>query len=263
MNEKQKVIFKKIVKFLGIKLPIIIGVLAVLMVITLKIVERYPEPLRQGFEQYLSIAYQTNASIGSLDTAKFFPNIHLHAQDVTMHNQSNAAKIEMEVKSFEIKSPFWSVFIGGTRLDGLSVQSLSADAGFISPQRLVVDDLSIVTKDGPEQYGSFLIANGAYNDQKMVFETELDRVENGYKVKKEIPFSLRMGSAEINAQIQQKRGKVLLKNAVYTDRKNTTEAMNYIVMEDNIFQEDNPLGCMVTKVSAQNCNNYKEIQKGE
>ena len=181
--KKQRII--KFVKFLAIKLPIIFGILALMMIASLKLVERYPDPLREGFQDYLSRAYDTNATIGRLEKISFFPMINVHATDITMHNKSNAAVIDMKIESITLRSPFWSMLLHAGRVNKLKIKGLKSNSGFIMPQSVQIDNLDIIDREGPEQYGSFIVASGLYNGQKMTFEAEIKKLKSSYKIRKE------------------------------------------------------------------------------
>jgi hypothetical protein len=196
MNDIKKNRLIKLAKFLAIKLPIVFAVMAIMMIVSLKLVERYPDPLREGFQQYLSAAYNTNATIGKLEKITFFPTINVHATNVTMHNKSNAAKIDMEVKSTIISAPFWSMLLHAGRIKTLQVKGLQATAGSLLPYDLEIYDLNIIDKEGPEQYGSFIVAEGSYHGQKMTFEAEIQKLKSNYKISRDTPFSLKIGDVE-------------------------------------------------------------------
>ncbi len=182
MSDIKKQRLKKLAKFLFIKFPIFLGIIALMMIVSLKMVERFPDPLREGFQQYLSQAYNTNATIGQLEKIAFFPKIDVRASDITMHNNANAALIDMEIKSIAIQSPFWSMIFNTGHLNRLMVEGLKANAGFILPHAIEINKLDIIDKEGPDQYGSFVVAEGSYNNQEMNFEAEIKKIKSGYKI---------------------------------------------------------------------------------
>lgn len=256
MDDIKKTRLKRIARFLMVNIPIVLGVLALMMVGSLKLVERYPDPIREGFQQYLSTAYQTNATIGVLDKITFFPALDLRASNITMHNNANAAQIDMAIKSIEINAPFWSLFFKTGRIDKIKIEGLQASAGFSLPHEMKIDILEIIDKSGPEQYGSFLIASGTYNNQKMTFEAEIKKLKTGYKLNKTTPFSLSIGKAQLNAQIQKNSTSVLLNNVVYAVGNKTSTARDYILFDDKVFKEDNPLHCLLHSDDVAECKVY-------
>lgn len=253
----QKERLKKLGRFLAVKVPIIIAIIIIMMIVSLKLVERYPDPLRQGFEDYLSRTYGSTATIGQLERVQFFPNIVVTARDVTMHNRSNAAVIDIAVDYIDIEAPFTSMIFGTGKIKNLDIRNLTAAEHFILPKALDIKNLSIAEENGPEQYGAFLTADGKYAGQKMSLQAELEKSGNLYKVGQSIPFSLSLGGAVINAQMVKERGgKVLLKNTVYTASGKETEARDYILAEQGEFKKDNPLTCLIDEGAVNQCQEF-------
>ena len=261
MSDIKKQRLRKLAKFILVKLPLVFAVLAVMVIISLKLVTRYPDPLREGFEEYLSGAYHTKATIGKLEKVSFFPNVIIHATDVTMHNKSNVAMIDLSVKSFSFQVPLSAMLLQSGRIDKLEVKGLKSSSDFILPRSFNIDEMGIIDREGPDQYGSFIIAKGKYDDQPMVFEAEVKKLKNGYKVGKNIPFSLKIGRIEINAQIEKKSQSVKLKNTVFSVGNKSSEAQNYILFESNEFNENNPLYCILKKADVNECKIYLDKVK--
>jgi hypothetical protein len=256
MNDFQKKRTIKFVKFLIIKVPIILGIIALLMIASLKLVERYPDPLREGFQDYLSGAYNTNATIGKLDRIAFFPMIDVQATDITMHNKSNAAIIDMELKSLSIRSPFWSMLLHANRINKLSIKGLKASSGIILPQSIQIDNLDIIDQEGPEQYGSFIVAEGLYNGQKMIFEAEIQKLKSSYKIGKEIPFSLNIGNVELSALFYKRHNILKIKNTILSFGGESSNAQDYILFDNKKINEDNPLHCLAHSDNIDECKIY-------
>ena len=51
-------------KFILIKFPIFILIVMAIFAFVLKMIERYPDPIKEGLEQYIASASQTNVTIG-------------------------------------------------------------------------------------------------------------------------------------------------------------------------------------------------------
>ncbi len=258
MTEDQKRRLNELGKFLGIKLPIFLAVIFILMILTLKLVERYPDPLREGFQEYLSNTYGTNATIGKLEEIQFFPIVNVHATNVTMHNKSNAALVEMSVESFKVSAPFWSLFLNTGRLYGLEIRGLLANEGFILPKEIRAEAVEIFNRDGHNQYGAFLIASGTYDNQKMAFEAELDKKENGYSIPKKIPYALGLGKTEVTGQVFRKGQNVQTLNTVLSVGGQNSEVHDYDVSKRGSFSTDNPLYCVLNADNLKNCEEYLE-----
>lgn len=255
-DEKKPSRHKKFLKFLCIKLPIIIGIIILVMIAALKLVERYPEPLQQGLEQYLSETTHTNATIEKMEKFAFFPNIDIRVQKLTLHDRTNAALVPMSAEYIELIAPIGSVFFNNNRLKNINIKNLKANAGIILPQDIEIETAKIITREGPEQYGSFLSMSGKYAGQKMSFEAEIEKKKNTYYVPKNIPFSLSIGAATLSATLAKGFVDVTLKNAVFSYNNQSAVASDYPIVQSGGYAQDNPLYCLITKPSAADCGAY-------
>lgn len=258
MSDKKKTRFKKLMKWVFIRFPIILIIFSLVMIAALKLVERHPDPLRDGFEEYLSKSSGTNATIGELVEIKFFPNVVIDLRELTMHNTNNAAIIDVRVDHAKISAPFWSMLFGGSRLNILQIENLEAAAGLLSPLEIKLDNVMIEDRNGPEQYGSFITGHGKYNGKKMLVEAEIEPKGKGYRIPKTVAFSLKIGQSSLNAALDKRLTKVVLSNAVYTRAGKTSEAQEYILVQSNEYNKDNPLSCMFDNGDADICESYIE-----
>lgn len=253
---RKKAIFKKLIKWLLIRLPLVFVLAFLLMVASLKLVERYPEPLREGFEEYMSNASGTNATIGHVERISFFPNVDISIKEVTMHDKDNAAIVKMEIKSAEFSSPFWSMFGGSNRINTLSINDLKAVAGQITPLDITLDSVKIEDKQGPEQYGSFLIMSGEYAGQKLYVEAELEKVNSGYKIPKEVAFSIQLGQSALNASLLKGFSALIMKSSVFDKSGKQSPAQDYILVKSGEYNKSNPLSCLFYNGDAKECDVY-------
>lgn len=250
--------WKILAKWIFIRLPIIFGIVGLLMIGALKMVERYPNPLREGFEEFLSKQSGANATIGTLEKIKFFPNIDIHIKNLTMHNRKNAAIIDLEVESAEVGAPFWSMLLNGARLNKMSIINLRAEKDMVVPLALTLDSVEVIDKDGPDQYGSFLVANGAYGGKPMDIEVEIEKKSKGYKIPKEIPFSLSVGKYSLNASLVKGFSGVYLESAVFSRRNKSALAKDYGLVKSGKYNKDNPLSCLLYYADTRECDKYLE-----
>jgi hypothetical protein len=141
-------------------------------------------------------------------------------------------------------------------LKALEINALKAKSGFILPKDFVINTLNIVDREGPEKYGSFIVAEGFYNKQTMVFEAEINKVTEGYKIRNSIPFSLKISKAELNGEIKKNLRSVELYNTILTLDNEASESKNYILYQDKEFNEDNPFYCILNSNEIDECNKY-------
>ena len=250
---------RKRIKFFFFKLPIILMVIIAVLIGALKLVEGYPDPLRQGFEEYLSGVSGGNAIITKLENIKFVPNFILHAKDIGIHNRQNAAEIDLEVKEFHLNAPFSSMLFKNGKINDFVLKGLTARKGMITPKEIEVSSVAIVTKEGPDQFGSFLIAQGQYGEQKLDLELELEVQKYNYRFNTQTPFSLTLGDYQIHTNFKRKARKTILENTVFQkndDGGQQTNEKTYILVDKAGYQLDNPLSCLFIEQELSNCDQY-------
>ncbi|HPF78217.1 MAG TPA: hypothetical protein PLF01_02895, partial [Alphaproteobacteria bacterium] len=218
---------------------------------------------REGFEEYMSNASGTNATIGHVEKISFFPNVDISIKDATMHDTDNAAIIKMEIKSAEFSSPFWSMFGGSNRINNLSINQLKAVEEQITPLAITLDSVKIEDKQGPEQYGSFLIMSGEYGGKKLYIEAELEKINSGYKIPKEVPFSIQLGQSALNASFLKGFSMLTMKSAVFSKNGRQSPAEDYILVKSGEYNKSNPLSCLFYNGDAKECDIYLDGKGSE
>lgn len=254
---------RKLMKWVFWRIPIALMIIGAILIGALKIVEGYPDPLRQGFEQYLSEATGRNATIGTLEEIKFFPNFILHAKNITVHNLSNAAVIDLEIEDIKINSPFSSVFFGSKKINDFSLTNLTANKDMFGPHEVEIKNAEISVKEGPEQFGSFLVANGLYGERSAVFEAELDVGEYNYRIPATIKFSIKVADYEVSASLKRKLTSVALENTVLSVGDKQSPARSYVLSKGKTYNKDNPLTCIFVQENLQDCDKYLSVELKE
>lgn len=249
---------KKLLKIFLIRIPFALILGTGLLIATLKLVERYPDPLKEGFEKFLSEKFEANATIGKLEKIKFFPNLDINLSNLTIHAIENAAVISTEVEKFEISVPFTSMVSGNSKLRQLNVIGLKSLEGVITPQKLKIDSLKIIDKPGPEQYGSFVIAEGYYAEKKMLLEGKIEKKGSNYLIPKEIPFMLNIGDYKLHSLLVKRFSKVYLENSIFIKGKKESSSRQYILFESKKYNKDNPLSCLFMYGDSEECSVYFE-----
>ncbi|MEM6811070.1 MAG: hypothetical protein AAF549_01240 [Pseudomonadota bacterium] len=260
-NKKERTKGQKFLRFLFIKFPIILIVLGIIFLGALKMVERFPEPLQAGFEDYLSQTTRTNATITEFQAFKFVPNVVIQFGELTLHNQSNTAKIDLKADYIEVTLPFWAAFFGRPILKTLDIDNLEAKSGVVTPQDLKNVFLSIEDREGEqdngtEQYGSFVIGEGIYAGEEFSFEAKIEKKPKYYEIPKEMRFSLTLGEAELNGLIHKTISKIHLKDAIFKINGEESKLSNYVLVEGQDFVKDNPLFCLLENGVSEICETY-------
>ena len=247
---------RTLMKWFLFRIPIGLIILGVILIGALKLVEGYPDPLKQGFERYISDSTGRSATIGKLEQVKFFPNFIIDANSITIHNGSNAAIIDVEVENFYVSSPLASMFGGFAKFNDLKVKNLTALENVFGPQKIKVDTAEIVVKDGPDQYGSFLSIVGKIGDKDASILAELEAGKYSYKVPSKLPFSFKVDDYEVNAIQQRNFRSVTLENVVLKNGDRQSEAKTFLFSGNGATQKDNPVACLYLESDLSKCNVY-------
>jgi len=251
---------KKRLKFLFIKIPIFIGIFCLIMIAALKLVERYPDPLKEGFENYLSDLTATDTTIGILNKAAFYPNVDIRVEDMKMHRGDNAAIIDMEADIVNVSVPLSGIFIRQGKLNLLNIKNFKSAPNFLTPAELLIKSAEIVEKTGPEQYGAFVVASGLYGQKEFLLEVEIQKGKKYYIIPDSVSFSLSLGEYQLNAATSQKNGNILLTNTTFEKGDKKSSIKEYIFIENNLYNKDNPLVCLYENAgnTIQECDQYLE-----
>ena len=249
---------RKRIKFFFFKLPIFLMVIIAVLIGALKLVEGYPDPLRQGFEEYLSGVSGGNAIITKLEEIKFVPNFILHAKDIGIHNRQNAAEIDLEVKEFYLNAPFSSMLFKNGKINDFTLKGLTAKQGMIAPKEINISSVGIVTKEGPDQFGSFLVAQGQYGGENLVLELKLEVQKYNYRFSMQTPFSLTLDDYKIHTNFKRKLKGIVLENTIFEKNNDVpqTGEKTYILIDKAGYQLDNPLSCLFIEQELSNCDQY-------
>ena len=256
-KEKKPFNKKLFLKRLLIRVPIFLIVVYFLLVMSLKMIVRYPESLRAGLEDYVSQASNTRASINTLEHITFHPHVDIRMRDITFHSGQNAADIKMEVEYAEIASPFWSVMTPVKRLKNLKVENAEIAAGYIFSYKMFIEELGIINKEGPDQYGSFMRATGKYADKDMVLEAGLVQDKKFYYLSENVPFSISIGDVKANGQLVRKFSGQWLENVVVQRGDKVSEPRKYDLFVEGQYSKDNPVQCIIDHIDDMDkCNKY-------
>jgi len=257
--------YKKRMKFLFLKLPIFMALFFLMMIVALKLVERYPAPLKEGFEKYLSQTTNTNTTVERLEKAAFFPNIDIRLHNMTMHRNDNAAIIDIEADKIFISVPLSGLFIRKGKINLLDIENFTALEGVLTPALLEIESAQIVDREGPEQYGSFVIVKGRYAEKPLLIEAEIKKEKDYYIIPNDLSVSIKLGAYEVDATTEQRDGNILLVNTVFNkgdaQENIRTQATEYLFVEKNEHRENNPLSCLYFNAGTaiENCDQYLEV----
>jgi hypothetical protein len=247
--------FKKRSKFLLIKLPIILGIILAILAGALKMVERHPDPLREGFEQYLSDATNTNAKIGVLNKISFIPNFNIDLTNLTLHSRSNAAITKMEAEQIKLILPLSALLLNSGKLKNVEILNMRMSSGLFTPKELNIDHAYITENPTTAPYFQ---ASGTYNDKDLEFKAKIEKHKGHYRVPKEVEFTLQIGAMTLEAFLDKGLTQVDLTKTVYSNDGKVSTPQDYPLIRSKEYIKDNPLSCMIENADEATCNSYLE-----
>jgi len=254
----------KRLKFFFFKTPIILMIFVAIMIGALKLVERYPNPLRQGFEQYLSDATQTNATIGTLEKIQFFPTVIFKAQDITFHNYANAAKIDLNIESIIFEAPFSSSFLGTGKFINFDLKNMTAKKDFLIAHSMKINEIKInhnaqsddeKAQEAMDDKPSILI-DGFLSGKKMTAILELKAKKYNYQFADPMPFIFTLGEYKINGNLNRNFSDVLMDDLTFEKGNKKAEPKTYILMDSDGYNKDNPIYCLLMNEDLKKCDKY-------
>ena len=255
---------QKLLKRLFIRLPIFIIVISLVVIFALRSIVRYEEPLRAGLEDYVSQISGTRASINSLDKIMFFPRVEIVFSDLTLHAGDNAADIKGSADKVEMASPFWTIVTPVKRFDDFTVRNAVFAKDYITPYEIKIDTLDVVTKEGPDQYGSFVEVVGDYGGHDMRLEIGIAQKGKHYYLPKMMPFVLTVGDVSVNANLVRGFTRQYFENMVLTIKDERSGVANYELFIDKEYNKETPFQCILDNIDQiENCRIYFENTEKE
>lgn len=235
------------------RLPIILAFAFFFMFLSFKLLERFPDPFREGIEQYFTASSPYVASIGKLEKIQFFPSLYIGVSDMILHEPGNVALTRMEMDKGKIHIPFFSKFTHSRLLYDFGVENLKADAGTLFPQKIHIESLYFMDvidpRANPDDRAQLIMA-GTYADQDMRLEADLSRKKTwlGYKVYKlndELPFNFKIGEVTLNANLVYMKEKVAIQDAILTVQGNDIALKDTFFVENRQLAKNNTIMCML------------------
>lgn len=231
-----------------VKLPWIVAFSIFFMILSLKAMERFPVPLKEGFEGYFSEISGRTASITSLDKLMFFPELYIHMKDINFSNSDNAALVDMHIESAKIHIPFLSIFIGGRNIYDLEINNLHANEGIITPYQIDIEKLDIVDITNNSNEGRFNIT-GNYAGKDLVMNVDLIRKKTllgniVYKIPKNTSINLKIGDVSFNTNFINEGVDIWFRNGVLSYNNDNYTIKDSPFVKNREINKDNIMTCL-------------------
>ncbi len=145
-------------------------------------------PLRQGIEQYLTQAAQMHAKVGTLEGVTFFPDVSIHAEDITFVKTVGDENPAMVVERMDISLPFWSYIFGSRKMEEFIIEGVHAGEGVLTPHALTIDKTALELTGGaglPES--SWFIIRGKYDKRSIDLQIPVTSEKDGVRTLYRLP----------------------------------------------------------------------------
>ncbi|MAZ76679.1 MAG: hypothetical protein CMH31_05190 [Micavibrio sp.] len=262
MSKKKKQKKSFLVSFLK-KVPWVIGFAIIFMILSLKAVERFPQPLKEGIQGYLEIVLGQRTSITKLEKITFFPDIYIQMKDLVFSDSTNVALTNMTIGEVKAHIPFLNTFTAKRNIYDFEIHKLDALAGVITPHKIIIDVLDIVPLSEDDEKGK-LFAIGKYAEQPLSMNVRVDHKKTlfgktAYRVPKHTKFSLTVGDVTLNTDLINDGKDVWFRNGTLEANGITQPIKDSSLIRDKAMYDTNIVACLLEhdyKNTAKICDNY-------
>ena len=124
---------------------------------------------------------------------------------------------------------------------------------------MYLETLEIVEKEGPEQYGAFIIGNGTYAEKNMKIEIGIEKVKGRYKLPTAMPVSLTIDNVSVNTNFVRNFAEQYFNNTVLKIDDRQSDAKDYNFYLEGEYKTNNPFNCVLDNIDKiEQCNKYLE-----
>ncbi|NCO04143.1 MAG: hypothetical protein GW903_08135 [Alphaproteobacteria bacterium] len=271
-SQTPKKTFKSfMLKTLFKRLPIIIGFALFFMILSFKILERFPEPLKQGIAEYFTLNTPYVAEIETLDRINFFPSLYVGISNMILREKDNVAITHLEMEKAKIHVPFLTKFTHAREVYDLGIIGLKADAGIMTPQAIEIETLGFVDSLDQGSSLSNLIIAGSYAEQPMRFTADVTKKKTlfgnkVYKFENVMPFTFDIAGVSLSGNFVYLYDKMAIQNAVISVADNQFNLKDSFIVENQQLVTDNPIYCLLGhdfKAETTLCTQYIDTKTQE
>lgn len=259
---------RKIFKIL-IRTVIVLSVVAGLGIVSLKLLGRSGEPLKEGIENFMSETSGMKAHIGEMSQSDFFPDVHISMQDINFFDLQDAGSRQMKIDSLSFSIPFYTFLLGNHAAEFFSLKGLEAQEKALTPYALTLDKGIIeVEKETLAPYFSF---SGQYAGKPLF--ARIGAVSkssyNGkilYRVSDISTISLTIGDIMLEGTLRGSENGPVLEGAVMKAMKGEKPEKSWGPQTIRIQREDHLFSCLLEtagdlKQTEKQCTKYFKDNK--
>ena len=186
----------------------------------------------------------------------FLPALKADLYSITFHDIQNTANIVGSIDHVSLAAPFFSGVFGGKKIKTLNIENISVEKDVLLPSSIYMNAIKIKDKQGPEQYGSYVMSNGNYGSHDFTFMLGLEKKEKYYVILKNIPFSFALGNKAVEGTMKSGFKTMTLENTVYSKGDQDGQPQQYILIKDRQYYIDNPISCLLLSSDINECDRY-------
>jgi hypothetical protein len=226
------------------RIGLVLALVAIVLIGTLKVLERTGEPLRQGIQKYIADVTHSRVYVAELPDPEFFPNVHITVQGVIFSDMDSPEKKLAEAGKIEFSIPFVNLMIGRQAFETLRVENLSIEKNVILPQSLTITKMDIMPGTSPA-----LKAVGTYGTQPLDMHVDLMQ-RPGTPVYYTLPLrtgvGLTLGPASVEGVMDSTASELTLQETVLRGKKGVEYGpQNFFIVKNQEFIKNNPVSCLL------------------
>jgi hypothetical protein len=227
------------------RIALALAIMAGAMIATLKLLETSGEPLREGFQSYLAQVTHSRVYVTALPNPKFFPDVHVTAQNMVFSDMEDPKKKLANVDLMEFSIPFVNLLISRQEFESFTIGNLTIEKDVVLPRQLHIEKAAV--ENGP--VSAVMKATGKYGAEALTATIDLTKHEGTpvyYSLPHHTPFEFILGDITLKGEIDSVRDNLTLQNVVMTGKNGGKYGpAKFPVMKKQEFVKDNPVSCLL------------------
>lgn len=226
------------------RIGFVIGLMALLMIGTLKMLERAGEPLREGVQSYLAQITHSRVYVTTLKDPTFFPDVHLTLENVVFTDIEEANKKLAEAEKIEFSMPFINLLIGRQAFEMLRIYNLVIEKDVAVPEKIMIESVDIEPGTLPA-----LRLKGQRGTTPL--EAHINLLARGgqppsYTLQDHADIGVRVGGLTLGGTLDSNDTDIRLIDARLTHEGGDSYGpQSFFIVKNQEFVKDNPVSCLL------------------
>lgn len=226
------------------KILFFIGIAVSIMLIVLGNIGGRGNTFKASIEQFATESTGYFAEVTNINNIKFFPNIIIYFNNLRLFKDSEKTLLAGHVQTVNIVASFWDVLLQNGRFKMASINNLIMQAGTLSNQDFIIDDMNIHQyQAGPTLGAFYLLTTGYIGKTAFTIELPLSTQGHGYSqtfnFETDRPTILSIGDIKISGQVNHEDRQTRITNLTITDNnKNLFKNKTLKIETDRLIFEE-------------------------